>query len=252
MLNEFHVGDCLELLPKIPDQSIQASIVDLPYGTTHNRWDAVIPFDPMWKELKRIVSGAMVFTCSFPFSGKLYASNPEYFRYDMVWVKNRCTNPWKAPLQPMRAHENILVFAKKEKHLYNPEMKDIGKLVTKTHKDPSLCSTNYQQKGSYKSNLVKTVRTNQKHLSTVLEYDSEEDNFHPTQKPVALIQRLVRMYSDPGGVVLDFTAGSGTLAIAAINENRSWICMDADPDMAAKAIERITGHRRGGFSHLLG
>jgi len=230
-------GDCLELMQEIPSGSIDMILCDLPYGTTQNKWDAVIPFEPLWREYWRIVktNGAIVLTASQPFSSALVMSQPDHFKYEWVWEKDQATGHLNAKKQPMRAHESILVFYQKQ-CIYNPVMVDGAPIVMV--KNQANASSNYgsQTKVTYNSDK-RYPRTVQR-----IGKDSKNSNIHPTQKPVALFEYLIKTYTNPGEIVLDNTSGSGTTAIAARNTNRRWVCIEQDETYFDKSRERIEAH----------
>ena len=210
-------GDCLELMKEIPDASIDAIICDLPYGTTRNQWDSIIPLPELWAEYKRIAkpNAAIVLFAQTPFDKILGASNLEMLKYEWIWQKNRPTGFFNAKKMPLKIHENILVFYQ-QPPTYNPQG-----LVYR----PKV-----QRRGSIGSNYGKSNTSNyseyENYPNDVLQYDSDTDTFHPTQKPVALLRYLIRTYTKLGGVILDNCAGSGSTLIAAIREKRHYIGME--------------------------
>lgn len=197
------LGDCLDAMSRLPSGSVDMVLCDLPYGTTKHKWDVVIPFDDLWGEYNRIVkpNGAVVLTGAFPFTMDLIASNRDACRVHMVWVKNTVTNHLNAKRQPMRAHEDVLVFYR-EQPTYNPPMMD------------------------------------GRHMNDVLRFDSQH-GAHPTTKPVPLMEHLIRMYTDPGDTVLDNCMGSGTTPVAAIRTGRGYIGIERDETFHAIAMSRI-------------
>lgn len=246
----FFTGDSFDAMRALPDGSIDMVLCDLPYGTTACSWDAVLPFDRLWAEYRRLISanGAIVLTANQPFTSALVASNFAMFKYGWVWVKNRPTCAVHAKNRPMGKHEDVLVFSSapmghasqlgERRMTYNPQgAVPTGK--TKIVKEKGF------QPGYHtaRPNLVgREYETMTGFPHTVLTFDKEESHFHPTQKPVGLFEYLIRTYTNPGDLVLDNTAGSGTTAIAAENSGRRWICVERDPDYAARAIERIRTH----------
>ena len=231
----FGVGDCFDLMAKLPDASVDMVLCDLPYGTTQNKWDSVLPLDRLWAEYWRVCKpdAAVVLTAAQPFTSALVMSQIEYFKYDWTWKKNRATNVFNAKKQPLRDKEDVLIFCRKVEHynpqglVYKPEPSRNGK------KD----SDNW---GKGKTNSYVKEFTN--YPKQVLEFDSVQRVIHPTQKPVALFEYLICTYTNEGDTVLDNTAGSGTTAIAAENAGRKWICIERDEEYAAKAMERIRAH----------
>jgi len=229
-------GDCLIEMQKIKSGSVDAIITDPPYGTTACKWDSVIPFDLMWEQLHRITkpNGAVVLTASQPFCSALIMSNVENFRYDIVWEKDRPTNPLVANIRVMPRHESILVFYKKQP-TYNPQKSPRSESNKRNNKKDTRHKTgtkvgkmNVSDGGSA---LV--------HPSSVQKFTSGKRGFHPTQKPVALMEYLIKTYTNENETVLDFTMGSGTTGVAAKNLNRSFIGIEQDPNYFKIAEERI-------------
>ena len=234
-------GDCLEEMKKIPDGSVDLVLTDPPYGTTQNNWDSVIPFDKMWEELNRIVkiNGAIVFTACNPFSSALIMSNPKMFKYDWVWQKPKGTGHLNAKKQPMRDKEDILVFYRKQ-CTYNPQMTEGEPYKDKAGKDHG---KNTSMTGSYGE------YTNFREDNTGFRYPKqvqkigvvERGTVHPTQKPVALMEYLIKTYTNEGETVLDFTMGSGTTGVACKNLNRNFIGIELDREYFEIAKKRIHG-----------
>lgn len=223
-------ADCLVALPMLPDKSVDMVLCDLPYGTTQNKWDAVIPFEPLWKEYRRVCKGAVVLTASQPFSSALVMSNPENFRYQWIWVKSKITGVLNAKKMPVRKHEQILVFSSGPLQ-YNAQNLIAKNTVTKQGGN----SANY---GTRSSEAYVQEWTNWPR--DVLEISSEGKTIHPTQKPVALMEYLIRTYTNEGGVVLDNTMGSGTTGVACANTNRRFVGIERDEkyfDIARQRIE---------------
>jgi site-specific DNA-methyltransferase (adenine-specific) len=232
-------GDCFEAMAEIADHSIDMILCDLPYGTTACKWDAVLPFDQVWAAYRRICkpNGAIVLTASQPFTSALIASNFKDFRYCWVWEKQQGTNPMLAKKQCMKVHEDICVFSTKP-HLYNPQMRK-GKAY-------SGFSSEIKTTGEIMGKSRSVHRDNPEGMlypRSVLKYNTDRGKgFHPTQKPIALFEYLIRTYTDEGMTALDNTAGSGTTAIAAEKSGRKWVCIERDPEYSAKAQERIRSH----------
>jgi DNA modification methylase len=217
------LGDCLELMQAIPDQSIDLVLADLPYGTTQNKWDSVIPLAPLWKEYLRICRGAFVLTAQTPFDKVLGASNLPMLRYEWIWEKSNPTGHLNAKKAPMKAHENVLVFSR-GRTIYNP-IKTTGH-QRKTAVRRECKSTNY---GEQKFEPI-TYDSTERYPRSVLQFpsDKQRSKLHPTQKPVALMEYLMRTYSHPGQLVLDNCFGSATTAIACLNTERRFIGMEKD------------------------
>jgi DNA modification methylase len=237
-------GDCLERMKEIPDKSVDMVLTDPPYGTTACKWDSVIPFDKMWAELKRIVrneKSAIVLFGSEPFSSALRMSNIKEFKYDWVWRKNHKTGISFAKYQPMRAHEIISVFCKGN-HVYNKQMEDCAPSVKKRWRD----GQENKLVSRYHSDHLKTVNSIQRYKtnpSSVLDFNvvpRATGTLHPTQKPVPLLEYLIKTYTLEGETVLDFTMGSGSTGVACKNLNRNFIGIERDDkyfEIAKKRIE---------------
>ena len=232
-LNKIYNEDCLEGMKRIADKSIDMILCDLPYGMTCNKWDTVIPLDRLWKQYKRVIkdNGAIVLTASQPFASELICSNRKLFRYEWIWEKENSTNFLNAKKNPLKKHENILVFYKKLP-VYNPQMSK-GKPYTAVRKEkPSL---NY-----YKNQkMAKTVSDGERYPISIIKFSRDKEKLHPTQKPVALFEYLIRTYTNEGETVLDNCIGSGTTAIACINTNRNFIGFELDEEYWEIANERL-------------
>lgn len=237
-LNTVQEGDCLELMRGIPDKSIDMILCDLPYGTTRNKWDSIIPLDVLWAQYERLIKdrGAIVLTAQTPFDKVLGASNLQLLRYEWIWEKTQPTGHLNAKKMPMKSHENILVFYKKLP-TYNAQ-KTFGhprKVSLAEHKLNCIKSTNYNdfEATSYDST--------ERYPRSVLLFasDKQKEHFHPTQKPVALFEYLIRTYTNEGDVVLDNCIGSGTTGVAALNTGRNFIGIEQDADYVRIANERI-------------
>lgn len=221
-------GDCLEMMKLIPDGSVDMVLCDLPYGTTQNKWDAVIPFDQLWVEYHRICKGAIVLTSSQPFTSIMVASNLSDFKYSWVWEKSAATGHLNAKRMPMKLHEDINVFCKGSAP-YNPQdLQPFNKTV---------------RRGSNGSNFGDSGNENFQEFTnyprSILRYQTDPKPVHPTQKPVALMEYLIRTYTNEGDTVLDNTMGSGTTGIAAANTGRKFIGIERDDKYFAIAQKRI-------------
>ena len=230
-------GDCLELMKQIPDDSVDMVLCDLPYGMTQNKWDAVIPFEALWAEYRRIrkPSAAIVLTAAQPFTSALIMSNPKEFKYQWVWDKVQPTGHLNAKKKPMRRHEDVIVFYA-EQPIYNPQLTE-GKVIKRTAgKAPQ--STNY---GHFESVGGDSGTTRQP--TTILQVSSGRSpnarTVHPTQKPVALMEYLIRTYTNKGDTVLDNTMGSGTTGVACANTGRKFIGIEMDEKYFEIAKDRI-------------
>lgn len=232
-LNKVHQGDCLELMKDIPDGSIDMILCDLPYGTTACKWDTVIPFELVWEQYKRIIkdNGAIVLFGSEPFSTELRHSNLKMFKYDWVWEKEQGANFMLCKYQPYKVHEIISVFSKK-RHVYNPQM-TTGKPYI-SGKGTSGEITRNVKKIQTKNDGLRYPRSIQKFNT-----DKSKGSKHPTQKPVALLEYLIKTYTNENEVVLDNCIRSGSTAIAAINTNRNFIGIELDEYYCEVARKRI-------------
>lgn len=225
-------GDCLEVMQSIPNQSVDLILCDLPYGTTRNKWDAVIPFDDLWATYRRVCRGAIVLTAAQPFTSALVMSNPKDYRYSWVWVKSVATGFLNAKKQPLRKHEDVLVFSTRAA-AYNPQMEETGN--RKVSRRVGTKTTNYgaADKETFYDSSVR-------YPTTILEIPSRsEAAVHPTQKPVALMEYLIRTYTNAGDTVMDNCMGSGTTGVACVNTDRSFIGIERDPDYFKIAQGRI-------------
>ncbi|NVM36301.1 MAG: site-specific DNA-methyltransferase [Candidatus Lokiarchaeota archaeon] len=229
------LGDCLEKMKEIEGGSIDAVITDPPYGTTACKWDVIIPFDPMWEELKRITkdNGAICLFGNEPFSSYLRTSNIKMFRYDWIWQKPQGTNPMCAKIMPLKSHEIISVFYKK-KPKYNPQMWKSTPYKGFESKEKKI--------GEIYGNLKSKHRDNPEGLrfpKTIIEH-KQEKGLHPTQKPVSLMEYLIKTYTNENEIVLDFTMGSGTTGVACKRLKRNFIGIENDEgyfEIAKKRIE---------------
>jgi len=226
-------GDCLEVMKSIPDKSIDAIITDPPYGTTACKWDSVIPFEPMWIQLNRIIkdNGAIVLFGSEPFSSALRMSNINNYKYDWKWNKKKGGNHLNSKKQPLKIYEDIIVF---NKHNYYPIKEVRGKLRKKG-------GLTKQPKHTGKVNLNYTTFNNLYYPTAIIEFSNAKRKCkqHPTQKPVALMEYLIKTYTNELETVLDFTMGSGTTGVACCNTNRDFIGIELDKEYFKIAQDRI-------------
>jgi site-specific DNA-methyltransferase (adenine-specific) len=232
-----YCGDCLEILPTL---EVKADMIlcDLPYGTTACKWDVIIPFEPLWEQYKRIIkdNGAIVLTASQPFTSALVMSNVKDFRYNLIWNKHKSSSALHAKIQPLRIHEDIVIFSK-NKTVYNPQMVKGKPRVDKESK--------ISNGEAFGNNIVTRKYENKEGLyypKSILDISNADqtNKVHPTQKPVALFEYLIKTYTNEGDLVLDNCAGSGTTAIAAIRYNRRYIMIEKEEkycEIAAKRIE---------------
>lgn len=241
-------GDCLIEMQKIPDKSIDMILCDLPYGTTACKWDTIIPFDKLWEQYKRIIKdiGVIVLFGKEPFSSLLRISNIDMFKYDWIWEKDTKSNFMQANYQPLNNVEIISVFSKayareikgKNKITYNPQFV-IGQQykIPKTSKTTEIFATNHKN-GKYEH----TIRdTSQRYPYVTIKINSVKgkDKKHPTQKPVALLEYLVKTYSNEGDAILDNTMGSGSTGVACVNTNRNFIGIELNEEYFKIAEKRV-------------
>lgn len=253
-------GNCLELMSGLPDCSVDLVLSDVPYGQTQNDWDRPIPFEPMWKQLCRVAKpkAPIILMAAQPFASDLICSNKRDFRYDLIWQKNKPTGFLNAKKQPLRIHEHVLIFCQEpaseltHEHIlvfyrqapfYEPQM-------TAGHK-PGNYARSVKQSSNYGAQKPaeyggSTERYPTSIVPIPIINNDDPDKRHPTQKPVDLMAWLIRAFSARGDVVLDFAAGSGTTAIAAIREGREFICIEQQPDYFEIAEARIAAERGAG------
>ena len=224
-------GDCLELMKDIPDGSVDMILADLPYGTTRNRWDEVLPFNALWKEYERIIkdNGAIVLHSQQLFTSKLIMSNSNIYKYSWVWSKSQVSGFLNAKKQPLREHEDICVFYKKQ-CTYNPQMVK-GKMQLKNTGKRSSNYNKFEAQPHY---------SDEYYPKTILDFPLRRfKGGHPTQKPVELAEYLIKTYTNEGDTVLDNVMGSGTTGVACKNLNRNFIGIELDEEYFKIATERI-------------
>ena len=234
------MGDCLERMADIPDGSVDLVLTDPPYGTTACKWDAVIPFEPMWEQIWRVLkqNGAAVFTATQPFTSALVMSRPQQFKHEWIWHKSKCGSSFTAKFRPLAKHESVLVFARKPS-TFNPQMTK-GEPYSRTRKANTGTRPNNHQLGV--TSESRTVNEGFRYPETVQFFQQKwrrQDQLHPTQKPVTLMEYLIRTYTNPGDTVLDFTMGSGTTGVACVNTGRRFIGIERDPTYFSTAERRI-------------
>jgi len=229
-------GDCLEKMKDISDGSIDLILCDLPYGTTKCKWDTIIPFEPLWEQYKRIIkdNGAIVLTAIQPFTSALVMSNVKMFKYEWIWNKVTGRGHLVAKHRPMAQHENILVFGK-GKVKYNPQMV----LMEKPQKGRSMEASRTSIMGGHTTKESETIIRTHKYPKTIITQGVDGKYVHPTQKPVALFEYLIKTYTNEGDLVLDNCMGSGTTGVACKNLNRNFIGIELDPDYFKIAEKRI-------------
>lgn len=238
-VNRIYNCDCLEGMKHISDCSVDAIICDLPYGTTACAWDRIIPFDKLWEQYNRIIKpkGNIVLFASGRFVFELYNSQPNKYRYDLIWQKSRCGSPLTAKYMPLKMHEHILIFGESAS-VYNPQMTYGGTPYQKEY-DHAYVTKNAH---GYGIKGVHTDNHGERHPISVQKFSQKwrrQDQMHPTQKPVDLLQWLVRSYSNEQSTVLDNCIGSGTTAIACIREKRNFIGFELNKNYYDIACERI-------------
>ena len=238
-------GDCLDRMKEIPDGSVDMVLADPPYGTTACKWDSIIPLEPMWEQLKRIIkpNGAIVMTAAQPFTGFLICSNVDMFKYSLVWKKTKASHFAQAPYRFLTEHEDVAVFSfggtsknAKNRMAYNPQGLVDCEIVCKgkshsDHRPSSITQPDY-------------VQTKTGYPRSVLEFASEIGKDHPTQKPVVLMEYLIKTYTNEGETVLDFTMGSGTTGVACANTGRKFIGIELDDHYFDISCERIFGSKK--------
>ncbi|MFA5053322.1 MAG: site-specific DNA-methyltransferase [Parcubacteria group bacterium] len=227
-------GDCLAIMPTLPDHCADMILADLPYGTTACKWDTVIPFEPLWAQYKRIIKprGAIVLFGSQPFTSALVMSNPEWFRYCWVWDKKLAGNGILANVQPLKIHEDVCVFSRNG-HTYNPQN------VTGRGRWKGGIKDKH---GTFNNAESPLVWSNEYHPVSIMEFSGaamRNSRVHPTQKPVALCEYLIRTYTNEGETVLDNVCGSGTTLVACINTGRNGIGIEQDAGYFAIAQRRV-------------
>lgn len=238
-----HQGDCLDILAALPPGSVDMVFADLPYGTTANKWDSVIPFHELWMHLLRVgkESAVFVMTASQPFTSALVMSNLKLFRHEWIWIKNKGSNFLNVIREPMKEHESILVFSA-GKWTYNQQMQDrapsgFARQKTPINRTASQGTTNY---GALTPQKPFTLT--EKRVPSSWQKINVQKGLHPTQKPVDLIRYMIRTYSNPGDTILDPTMGSGTAGVAALAEGRNFIGIELDSDYMRIAKARIAGN----------
>ncbi len=228
-------GDCLNLLPSLPDNSVDMVLADPPYGTTQCKWDSVIDLSAMWRELERVCkpNAAIVMTAAQPFTAQLVCSNIGMFKYEIIWEKGNATGFLNAKKQPLRAHESVLVFYRQQP-TYNPQM--TSGHARKTSKRKTVNSECYG-----KALSLTEYDSTERYPRSVQFFSSDKQrgSYHATQKPVALMEWLLRSFSNPGDTVLDFCMGSGTTGVACLNTDREFIGMEMDAEIFQVATSRI-------------
>lgn len=237
---ELKQGDCLELMQEIPDGSIDMILCDLPYGTTACKWDVLIPFEPLWNHYKRVIKdgGSVVLFCTEPFTSLLIQSNLSMFKYKWIWTHNHAANFAQAPYMPMKNYEELAVFSNGgmtknslNRMKYNPQGLEDTYAVW-AGKSGSAHRPKRKKQADY-------VQTKTGYPRMVIDFQKDNNKGHPTKKPVALLEYLVRTYSNEGEIVLDSCMGSGSTGVACVNTNRRFIGYELDEEYFKIAEERI-------------
>ena len=245
---QLYKGDCLEIMKDIPDKSVDMILCDLPYGTTKCKWDVVIPFEKLWEQYIRLIKeyGAIVLFGKEPFSSQLRVSNINMYKYDWIWVKDTKSNFMQANHQPLNNIELISVFGKgyvreiKDKVMmtYNPQFTE-----SKEYKLPKISQTTDLFSKNYKNGVYKHYErdTSKRYPYNIIQFNMDKPKVHPTQKPVALLQYLIKTYTKEEAVVLDNCMGSGSTGVACLNTNRDFIGIELDEGYFKIAEERLMG-----------
>lgn len=240
-------GDCLDVMMDIPDKSINMILCDLPYGTTQNKWDSVIDLSKLWEHYERIIkdNGCIVLTSQGLFTAKLILSNEKLFKYKIVWIKSKPTNFLNAKIQPLRKHEDICIFYKKQP-TYNPQMNPGGAYDKGIRKDQYTGSYGdfkprhvKSNGGRYPTDVVFVEEQNVDDFIYIKTAESEGTVYHPTQKPIELGRYLIRTFSKPGDIVLDNACGSGSFLLSAILEGRQFIGIEKNEDVLLHKVKPI-------------
>lgn len=237
MTVQLYCGDCLDILGTLDAGSVDAVITDLPYGTTACSWDEVIPFAPMWEQVKRVLKpcGAFVTTASQPFTSKLVMSNPDWFKYSMVWRKRRVTGHLDAKRKPLREHEDVLIFCDGQP-TYNPQMTPSAGHIRGPFGKRNGNAAVYNE---FQDDSSRANHATEYYPRSTFEFISPMQSVHPTEKPVALYAYLIRTYTNEGDTVLDFTMGSGTTGVACVKTGRNFIGIEIDKGYYDIAERRI-------------
>jgi len=235
-------GDCLSLMPTLPAASVNLVLCDLPYGTTNCRWDSVIPFDELWANYKRVLApgGCVVLFGSMPFTAMLVQSNPKWFKDHLVWNKNKCGSPALAKIRPMRVHEDVLVFAP-GRTVYNPQM-EVGEPYARKSSRPEGYVGRKNDHGYGMKPRTEFENTGTRYPKSIVSISrnfSAQQQAHPTQKPVPLLEWLVKTYSNPGDIVLDNCMGIGTTGQACTATGRKFIGIELDAEYFQEAEKRV-------------
>ena len=233
MIDTIICGDCLEVMPTIPDNSIDMVLADLPYGVTHCRWDTRLPLEDIWSQWLRLCNGAIILTATQPFASNLVMSKPDLFSHDLIFQKQTPVGFLNANRMPLRSHEHILIFGKVK--TYNPQFTEGERNhlrgITPQRYKPSVYGSHDKERSPL---------TNKKYPKSVIKFKRPQyPLLHQTQKPTELFEYLIRTYTNEGDTVLDPTCGSGTTAVACRKTNRHYICIEKEPEYCAIAERRV-------------
>jgi site-specific DNA-methyltransferase (adenine-specific) len=255
MINSVILGDCLEVMKSIPDKSIDMILCDLPYGTTPASWDTIIPIEKLWIEYKRIIkdNGAIVLTAQQPFTSLLIASNLSMYKYNWVWEKDNGTNFLNSKFQPLKITEDICVFSRGASSFtkngvamkYNPQFTEGKPYTIKSGQQKENSAVVRGGKGGREDvGGFETKSDGKRYPKNLIKFNRDKEKLHPTQKPVALFEYLIKTYTNEGDLVLDNCAGSFTTAIAAENTKRNWICIEQLEEYCEIGRRRIEENRK--------
>ena len=235
-------ADCMDILPLIPDKSVQLIFADLPYGTTQCKWDSILPFDLLWKQYERIITdnGVILLTASQPFTSAVVMSNPKLFKYEWIWHKNKGGNPLNAKIQPMKQHESVLVFSK-GKATYNPILEERAESGRKRVLSARVKGGSIKDDAVYGQTNIIFTNYNEKRLPQTVQYFNVERGLHPTQKPLEMAKYFIETHSNENDIVLDNTMGCGTFPLAAKKLKRSFIGIEKEVKYYDLAVARVFG-----------
>ena len=234
----FH-GDCLDIMPALKEESADLFLTDLPFGTTQSPWDSVIPYTPLWSNIERLIkkNGCIVLFAKSPFDKALASSNMKLYKYEWIWEKNKASGHLNTSIMPMQAHENILVFYKSPP-TYNPQMTD-------GHKPMNYAMTHHTSSvyGDGKS-IANQAGSTERHPRSVLYFpvvnNDDSERCHPNQKPVPLLEYLIKTYTNKGDRVIDCTAGSGSVGVACMNTKREFVLIEKEKEYFDHCVRRTT------------
>ena len=244
VLAKLFLGDCLEVMQKIPDASVDLVLTDPPYGTTACKWDSVIDLELMWEQLKRITkpNGAIILTASQPFTSSLIASNYEMFKHEIIWFKNVPTGMAQAKYAPMKYHESVIVFCKNKIGTFNKQMQEREGVGKNCYNYEHYCGDSNHVKMKKVKKFYDAKLVNPSSVVLITSVPNRSGKLHPTQKPVALMEYLIKTYSNEKEVVLDFTMGSCTTGVACLNTKRKFIGIESSKDFFAVGLTRVKEH----------